>query len=446
MTYDIIKVNTVFWRWAGLGAICALLMGCQSPALISSELLDRQNILEAQAPFRALSTTTICSQSSCIDKRLTSAEILASTPDGLILVYTDSPRNSIGFFDISNPAKPVGKGRLLLAGEPTSIAIKNNYALVTITTTVKPEQPSGQLIVVDVTSQQVITEHPLPGQPDSIALSPDRQYGAIAIENERSFKINNGDLPQQPAGMVVGLDISAQAPVDWQLTSIDITNLAAQFPGDPEPEYVDINQSNQAVITLQENNHLVLIDLPTSSVINHFSAGSTITQVPPENSASNFALQVSAPREPDGVSWLTNEYIVTADEGDYYGGTDTITIFDLAGSVVWSSRDELRRVIRAIGRQEQTIKEGAQPENIEVATFDNGKTYLFANIERGDVVLVYDASTPTKPQLVQVLDTPKGPEGGLAIPSRSLFVVASEDDHPDGEVRAQIHIFELVKD
>ena len=33
------------------------------------------------------------------------------------------------------------------------------------------------------------------------------------------------------------------------------------------------------------------------------------------------------------------------------------------------------------------------------------------------------------------------PEGGLAIPARNLFIVASEEDDPEA-TRSQIHIFE----
>lgn len=45
-----------------------------------------------------------------------------------------------------------------------------------------------------------------------------------------------------------------------------------RFADDPEPEYVDINSNNVAVVTLQENNHIVLLDLASGSIVNHFSA------------------------------------------------------------------------------------------------------------------------------------------------------------------------------
>ena len=54
---------------------------------------------------------------------------------------------------------------------------------------------------------------------------------------------------------------------------VGLTGLSAYAPEDPEPEFVDINDRNEAVVTLQENNHMVIVDLPTLTVIQHFEHG-----------------------------------------------------------------------------------------------------------------------------------------------------------------------------
>lgn len=419
-----------------------ILSACQSTQLFNSQNA-RLLSFDVKTPFRAIGALSICEQTSCELERLTSAEIVAVSGDEMTLIYTDSPRNSIGFFDITDPENAVGIGRLDLVGEPTSVATKGQYALVVIDSSKGAKQRTGELLVVDIPSQSVIASLPLPGQPDSIAVSPDLSYAAVAIENQRSFTVNSGDMPQSPAGMVAVINIMDAEPQNWQITVVDVTGIASQFPSDPEPEYVDINAANQAVVTLQENNHIAVIDLPSAKLIGHFSAGTTIGQIASSPSESRFALQISSAREPDGVSWLADEFIVTADEGDYYGGTDTVTIFNRSGDVVWSSRDYVRRAVRAVSRTEKTMQQGAQPENIEVAKFANGKTYLFANIERADMVMVFDATDPNNPELVQILDTPTGPEGGLAVPSRGLLFIASENDRPGGTERSRIHIFQF---
>ena len=69
-----------------------------------------------------------------------------------------------------------------------------------------------------------------------------------------------------PAGalQVVKLD---GAPASWTLSTVDLTGLSAYAPEDPEPEYVNINERNVAAVTLQENNHIALVHLPTAKVI-----------------------------------------------------------------------------------------------------------------------------------------------------------------------------------
>jgi DNA-binding beta-propeller fold protein YncE len=120
----------------------------------------------------------------------------------------------------------------------------------------------------------------LPGQPDSVAVSKDGKYIAVVIENERDEDVNKGALPQLPAGSLVIVDV-AGAATTWKTRTVSLTGLEGMlYPTDPEPEYVDINEANVAVVTLQENNHIALVDLATGKVTKHFSAGSVdLTQV-----------------------------------------------------------------------------------------------------------------------------------------------------------------------
>ena len=48
---------------------------------------------------------------------------------------------------------------------------------------------------------------PLAGQPDSVAISPDEKYAAIVIENERDEDVNDGLIPQLPAGTLQILEL-----------------------------------------------------------------------------------------------------------------------------------------------------------------------------------------------------------------------------------------------
>jgi len=52
-----------------------------------------------------------------------SAEIITATPDGSLLIYSDSPLGGIGMIDIRNPKNPLPAGFIKMDGEPTSVAV-----------------------------------------------------------------------------------------------------------------------------------------------------------------------------------------------------------------------------------------------------------------------------------------------------------------------------------
>ena len=56
-------------------------------------------------------------------QRETSPEIIAATPDGMRLIYTDSPLGVLGMIDISDAANPRPLGNIELGGEPTSVTV-----------------------------------------------------------------------------------------------------------------------------------------------------------------------------------------------------------------------------------------------------------------------------------------------------------------------------------
>ena len=138
-----------------------------------------------QGPFERVSTFYVF-ENSDVDSE-TVAEIVAATVDGMTLIYTDSEQEQLGFVDISDARNPQPAGTLDLGGEPTSVAVRGGHALVAIDTSDDFVNTSGDLLVVDIATQSVVQSLPLGGQPDSVAVSPDGQYAAIAIENAVSY-------------------------------------------------------------------------------------------------------------------------------------------------------------------------------------------------------------------------------------------------------------------
>ncbi len=399
--------------------------------------------------FNRVASFAVCSQvgASCESDDVTAAEIVAASGDGMTLIYTNSPKGEVGFIDIANPAAPAAKGALAMGGEPTSVTVLGSYALVAVNTSANFVNTSGKLAVVDIATRTLVAEIALPGQPDSVAASKDGKYVAVVIENERDEDLGDGAPPQAPAGSLVIVD-SVGAPATWKTRNVSLTGLAALFPTDPEPEYVDINEDNIAVVTMQENNHIALVDLKTGAVTAHFSAGSVnLSAVDTTDERPNLVnftqTQANRLREPDGVTWISKNQFVTANEGDLNGGSRSYTIFNKDGSVAYEAGNTIEHLMARIGHynDRRSDAKGNEPENAEFGRFA-GTDYLFVASERSSVLAVYDLSTRNAPAFKQVLPAGVGPEGVLAIPGRNLLVAASEEDDRGGVVRSVVNIYQ----
>ena len=361
------------------------------------------------------------------------AEIVAS--DGAnLLIYTNSEKGSIDFVNIADPSAPVADGSIDVGGEPTSVAVAKGMAFVAVNTSKSYTEPSGKLLIIDIYTRDVLQETALAGQPDSIAVDVNNKFIAIAIENERNEDINDALIPQYPAGNLAIVDTSGNVKY------VDLRGLASIAPSDPEPEFVDINGLGEIVVTLQENNHIVIVDR-NGNIVNHFSAGlvdlNNIDTVKdgvynPVNSLKNVR------REPDAVKWIDDNHFATANEGDYKvkipgqakrGGSRGWTIWNKDGTVVYESAESFETALAEAGYwpDKRAGKKGVEPESIEVATID-GHRVVFVGAERANAVGVYDVSNLSAPQLLQILPTGKAPEGLVAIPERRLFVTSNEKD------------------
>jgi hypothetical protein len=242
------------------------------------------------------------------------------------------------------------------------------------------------------------------------------------------------------------MDTSSSDPADWTLRNIDLSGLdGVLYPDDPEPEFVSINADFIAVVTLQENNAIVLINTKTGAVMNSYSAGSVdLTNIDTLEDGI-IAQNMDQPgrlREPDGVVWIDDYFYATANEGDLDGGSRGFSIFNRWGGVAFDSGSQMDYVAAQLGHypDERSGNKGNEPENVAYAKFGKEKL-LFVNSERSNLVFVYDVKKLSSPKLLQVLPAGTGPEGSVAIPDRRLFVVASEVDSRDDKTRSIINIY-----
>lgn len=377
-------------------------------------------------------------------KTETSAEIISATEDGNMVVYSDSPLGAIGMIDITDSAKPAPLGIIKLGGEPTSVSIKSGFAFVGVNTSKDYVSPSGNLTVVDLKSKSITQSCDLGGQPDSVAISKDGSLVAVAIENERDEDLNDGIIPQMPAGFVSIVPMRDGKLNCDAMIKADITGLADIAGSDPETEFVDFNDNNELVITLQENNYIVIMSAD-GKVQSHFSAGSVDLKnvdVDEERALTFDGVLNDVPREPDAVQWLDNDRFVTANEGDYKGGSRGFTIFSRSGEILHDSGLDFEYRVAMAGHypEKRSGNKGAEPEGLEVGKF-GGSTYMFVMSERGSVIGVYK-DTGNEPEFVQLLPTGLAPEGAVAIPGRNLLVVSNEKDLiEDGGVRSHVTLY-----
>jgi hypothetical protein len=416
---------------------------------LAATLLAGTATAQTQTAFNRIATFPVVSNlpAGADPAKKTVAEIVAASADGRLLAYANAERKAVGLIDIADPAAPKGAGEVDLGGEVTSVAFAGGKVLAAVVTGESKKAPAGHLAMVDVASKRVKARCELGGQPDSVAKSPDGHFLAVVIENERDESLDKGKIPQLPAGDLKVFTLSADgAPDCASMKSVALTGLAGVAPEDPEPEFADVNAAGEAVVTLQENNHVAVVNLAEGKVIAHFPAGSVSVDgvdtkrdgvVSPVNKTDY------APREPDAAKWLDNNRFVVANEGDYQGGSRGFTIFSRDGKVEFDSGNALEHLAIQLGHypERRSNSKGTEPEGVEVARFGDA-ALIFVAMERANVIAVYrDRGAGQAPEFLQALPAGVGPEGLVAIPSRDLLVVANEVDDSETGLRSTVMIY-----
>ncbi|MFW5679422.1 MAG: hypothetical protein ACOC3D_04105, partial [Pseudomonadota bacterium] len=222
------------------------LLPALAAALLASSAVDAraQMAFERIASFEVVRNMPEGAERS----RESSAEIIAASADGSMLVDSDSPLGVIGFVDITDPRNPQPGGMIEVDGEPTSVAVAGNVVLVGVNTSASYTEPSGRLDAFALAGREPLASCDLGGQPDSIAVAPDGSFVAVAIENERDEDLNDGVIPQLPAGNPTLIGLAGGTPDCASLRLVDLTGLAEVAPSDPEPEFVDVDEAERVAV------------------------------------------------------------------------------------------------------------------------------------------------------------------------------------------------------
>lgn len=112
-----------------------------------------------------------------------------------------------------------------------------------------------------------------------------------------------------------------------------------------------------------------MIDLETKTVTKSFSAG-TVDLNNIDTKEEGIIDQTSSlenvPREPDGITFIGNDYLATADEGDLEGGSRGFTIFELDGNIVSTSGNTMEHIAAKVGHypEERSGNKGNEPKTL----------------------------------------------------------------------------------
>lgn len=391
------------------------------------------------------------------------AEIVAATPDGLTLVYTSADAGALGLVDITRPDKPVQLPRVNVqragVGEPTSVAISpdGRYAVVAVRQGDDAANAhAGVVRVYDIRNPRSVTwvkDVVVGVGPDSLALVGQGRTlrAVVAIEDEETDAKGDATLDGQRPGRidVVGLQ-DLYGGKSSGVQSIDLVDALkalpdAVYPNDPQPEFVAVdNRGRQAVVSLQENNAIAVLDLshPRRARLERVVSAGTVTRYGnadlQKDKEINFKDSFRARREPDAVAWVAPGVFATANEGDgkkdgngVMPGARGFTLMNTRGEVVYETgaRTELNAVPRGHYPDGRSASKGVEIEAVTAGVF-GGKPYLLVGSERGSFVEVYRVDDVRQPRFVQLLPTGMSPEGLTTVTKRrdgqQLFVTANE--------------------
>lgn len=397
------------------------------------------------------------------------AEIVAATPDGKTLLYTSADAGVLGVVDITHPARPVLLPRVDVrlngVGEPTSVAITpdGRYAVVALRMDDDVTNARRGFVRVfdirDPRNAKPVKDITVGIGPDSLALhgSGKTLRAVVAIEDEETIAEgkDKGDATlggKRPGRIdVVGLQ-SLYGGADSGLQSIELVAALkalpdAVYPEDPQPEFVSIDpKTHLAVVSLQENNAVALVDLRhprKAQLVKVFSTGTVERKGNADlKKDGEIALtdSMTARREPDAVVWVAPGVFATANEGDgkkdkagVLPGGRGFTLFNTQGQVLFEAgvATEHNAVRHGHYPDSRSAAKGVEIEAVASASF-GGTPHLLVGSERGSYVDVYHVANPAKPEWVQLLPSGMSPEGLTTVTRRAdgqqLVVTANERD------------------
>jgi DNA-binding beta-propeller fold protein YncE len=363
-------------------------------------------------------------------------EIVQYYPAGQMLLATNARFNRVDGYRVESltPLKvfpaPDWSSRLGVDNTPTGLAVHPRLPLAMVVTRGDEKREPGRLIGFDLRKEKLgkrIIDQPLGLGPDSIGISPDGKWALVANEAEKDPTTPGSIWAMDLRGVKV--DSSADKKILPIMEISGLASLLGQPAGICEPEFVAFDpQSRFAVVSCQENDAVVLVDLVSS------------------RPAFSGCIRLPAFACPDGVGVLDNItalgrkdwcLIGIAEEGGKIGphqrGGNCISFYlvnpqDLSAPALFLSRIDVRTFISP--DWPKADKKRLDPESIVLVHF-NDHPLAFVTLERADRVLALDLIDPAHPEFLGTAKVGSRPEGLIVVPSENSLMIITANEGKD---------------
>ena len=379
------------------------------------------------------------------------------------LALSCSDSATVEILSIEQPTKPklINSFNISKQEEISSIAFHPSENIIAAAVLNNDPFDNGSIQIHDADSGEILNTYKSGVHPDGLDFSPNGKYLVIANEGE-AYHYNGKDY-ESPDGSVtlinytnanqaqaIQLNLSDYSDVDGMLhkkhgrkfervvtggnneEEIKIS-IKDNTPKNTEPEFVTFSpDSTKAFISLQENNGVLVVDTALAKIVNVFGLGTTTHLADiTDNEKIKFSKEITALREPDGISITPNgKYLLTADEGDTdpkasktlgkkpKGGGRTLSIFDVnSGKLIADTGNQLDAMAykASLYPDGRSDNKGSEPEN--VVSFEiNNTLYAAVGLERANAVALVSLENPEQPKVLHVegVDPKAGIEGQYA--------------------------------
>ncbi|WP_182607134.1 choice-of-anchor I family protein, partial [Streptomyces alkaliphilus] len=210
------------------------------------------------------------------------AEITAWDPDTARLFVVSAVAGAVDVLDLSDPTDPRKVGELEAPGA-NSVAVHDG--LVAVAREASPKTAPGTVAFFRASDLRPIREVRVGALPDALTFTPDGKRVVVANEGEPDSYCADGTDPEGTISVITlppgtrtttlnGVRVATADFRAWngredelRAAGVRILGPGASAARDLEPEYVAVSEdSRTAWVTLQENNAIAVVHLPSARV------------------------------------------------------------------------------------------------------------------------------------------------------------------------------------